>query len=476
MPEIPKSAGNNSVSESSLSPSDLGIAVDVGTTTVVVSVWSLSARKHLATVAEKNNQVRYGYDVIKRISFACRPPLTGSSMVVESGPSALHYCILMQLEKMVSKAVAIAGAKLPRGFHPRINSIVITGNTVMLSFVCAVTVKNMAAAPFAPGSLFDFTTTWHDVREGKACENTEELDNPTAEMLSVFKASIIPEDTPVYFPPCIGAFIGADTICSMISAGFPVPGSAQTDLQPGESPLKVPLLLADIGTNSEIVLYEPGSEKFPSRIFCTSAAAGPAFEAANIACGMSAVEGAIDKISIEGGKIIPHVIGNVPAKGICGSGLVSIISKLYENNYIEKSGAILKGKSLLGDGSVCIEITPAVYISQQDIRNLQLAKSAVRTGLEYMVEKADLIPVFCIAGGFGAKIDLQSAKKIGLYPSVLEQRVVQIGNGALAGASSMLFSKALREKARQLKKHSFPINLAAIHEFQTRFLHSIDFS
>ena len=105
-------------------------------------------RKHLVTVAEKNNQVRYGYDIIRRIAFAVRPPLTGSSTIIESGPSALHYCIIRQLEKMFSKAIFEAGTKLQRGFQPQVKSIVITGNTTMLSFLTAASVNNMAAAPF----------------------------------------------------------------------------------------------------------------------------------------------------------------------------------------------------------------------------------------------------------------------------------------------------------------------------------------
>lgn len=100
----------------SISISEIGIAIDIGTTTIAVSVWSLAQRKHLATVAEKNNQIKYGIDVIRRISFATRPPLTGSAQNVESGPSALHYCVIGQLEKMLSKAVSNSAAKLPRGF------------------------------------------------------------------------------------------------------------------------------------------------------------------------------------------------------------------------------------------------------------------------------------------------------------------------------------------------------------------------
>ncbi len=472
LPNIPESIS------STLSPAELGIAIDVGTTTIALSVWSLSQRKHLATVAEKNNQVKFGYDIIKRISFASRPPLTGSVSTVESAPSALHYCIIAQLEKMVSKAVSTASAKLPRGFQPVVKNIVITGNTTMLSFVCAASVDKMAAAPFLPASHFDFTASWQVIRDGNVVAQSSPLDKPTAELLQIFQTSVIPPDTQVYFPPCIGAFIGADTVCAMVTAGFAVPGEHNPDdsaLRPWESKLKAPLVLADIGTNSELCISIPDTHTQKGKILCTSAAAGPAFEAANISCGMSSTEGAIDSVSYHNGEIICHVIGEGKAKGICGSGLISVASVLYENKFIDKSGVILKSNEKLGDGTSCIELTPAVYVSQQDIRNLQLAKSAVKTGLEYLLEKTSESPVFCIAGGFGTKLNLTDAKKIGLLPSELEKRTIQLGNAALSGASAMLFSRSLREKGRKIAKAAIQINLAAVPDFQTKFLKSIDF-
>lgn len=463
--------------QTTLSPANIGLAVDVGTTTVVVSAWTLGKRKHLATVADKNEQIKYGYDIIRRISFATRPPLTGSSNVVESGPSALHYCIICQLEKMFAKVVSLASQKLPRGFQPQVKQIVITGNTTMLSFVCAFPVDKMAAAPFQPASLFDFSASWKNVRNGTSSPLCVTLDSPTPEVIQIFDSSVISSETQVYFPPCIGAFIGADTVCAMIAAGFPV-----SNLQDEKSPdsngsKKSPLLLADIGTNSELCLFIPETQEKKAKIICTAAAAGPAFEAANISCGMSAINGAIDSVSIINGKFNTRVVGNTSAKGLCGSGLVSLVASLFKNKFIDSGGAILRNKSKLGDGTDCIELTPAVYLSQQDIRNLQLAKSAVRTGLEFLLK---YVPdeeeiVFCIAGGFGSKLNLEESKTIGLLPARLEKNAVQLGNAALSGASALLFSKTLKEKARLLKNHSTQVNLAAIPDFQERFLSAIDF-
>ncbi|WP_407427758.1 ASKHA domain-containing protein [Treponema sp.] len=472
MPKIPEQIEN-----SNASPAELGIAVDIGTTTIAVSVWSLLKRKHLVSVAEKNAQVRYGYDIIRRISFAVRPPLTGSSAVVESGPSALHYCLISQLEKMFTKAIIEASAKLPRGYQPKISSMVITGNTTMLSFLCSTSVNKMAAAPFTPATLFDINTTWNQIRTGTVFDFCVELDNPTPELLQIFNSSSIPAETPVYIPPCIGAFIGADSVCAMIAAGFPVPGAknSPSTLRPWESKVTAPLLVADIGTNSELCLYIPDTPEQPGKIICTSAASGPAFEGANISCGMPSIEGAIDKMSYQGDKLVCHTIGDKNPVGLCGSGLISAAAVLLENKFIDKNGIIIREKSKLGDGSSCIELTPAVYISQQDIRNMQLAKSAVRTGLEYLLEHTSETPVFCIAGGFGAKISLREACVIGLLPSQLEKRTVQLGNAALSGASALLFSNVLREKAAALAKKSVQVNLAAVPGFQQKFLKGIDF-
>lgn len=451
----------------------IGLAVDVGTTTVAVSAWHLATRRHLATVAAKNAQVRYGCDVIRRISFAVRPSLVASSTVVESGPSALHYAIIAQLETMFSQALSLAATNMPRGISPTVSSIVITGNTTMLSFVCAVPVQGIAAAPFTPASLFGFTATWNEVRYGHAAVRTEDLDRPTTRLAHLFSTSVINSEVPVYIPPCVGAFIGADTVCAMLSAGIPVPG-AVAEARPWESPLKAPILLIDLGTNSEIVLYQQ-SATGGGKILCTSAAAGPAFEAANISCGMSSVAGAIERVSYEDGQLRCHVIGGGNAKGICGTGLVSAVSTFYQLKYIDKSGVIRKQRSRLGDGTPCIQLTPAVSISQQDIRNVQLAKSAVRTGLQYLLEKSPSLPVFCIAGGFGTRLSMQDAAVIGLVPPELAKHGLLLGNAALSGAAALLFSPLLREKAAALAKQSYQINLAAVPHFQQRFLSMIDF-
>lgn len=457
--------------EENFSLSEAGIAVDVGTSTVAVNIWSLGTKKCLATVAEQNVQIRYGYDVIKRISFATRTK-SSATQQLESPLSILHYSIIEQLEKLFTKVISLAQNKLPRGVRIHVSRIVITGNTTMMSFVCGADVSGLQAAPFSPSSLFGFTTTWEDVRRATIDSSWPKLDCPEAQVLQIFSSSLIDCSTPVYFPPCVGAFIGSDAVCSMLSAGFP---STKEDSSIWQAPVDCPLLLADIGTNSEIALYIPKANGKPAKILCTSAAAGPAFEGSNISCGMSSTSGAIESLTYKG-ELISKTIDDTTARGICGSGLISAVSTLLKHKFIDKAGVIQRGNSKLADGSNCIPLTPAVYLTQQDIRNVQLAKSAVYIGLSYMIEHSPSLPVFCIAGGFGTHINIEEACNIKLIPNELKNRCVHLGNASLAGASALLFSKKLRQKASEIAKSAFQINLAGVPDFQSRYLHAIDFN
>lgn len=430
-------------------PAHVGIAVDVGTTTVVVSVWTVGTRTMLATAAEPNRQARFGSDVISRIAFAA----------AGDGLSVLHGTIVAQLESLFARVLRTAQAAMPRGISPAVTGIVLTGNTAMLSLLCGMPVAGLAAAPFTPASLFDLTTCWGAVRSGTA-DGGCGAKNP----LTVQAASIIDGGTPVYVPPCVGAFVGADTVCAMLAAGFPVPG---------ECPAAAPPLLADIGTNSEIALYVPDTPRMGSRILCTAAAAGSAFEAANISCGMGAVDGAIDSVSFAGGSLCCRVIGGGNPRGICGSGVVSAVAALREGGWIDQSGAMQEGFVVRDDGTRAVPLAPAVYLSQQDVRNVQLAKAAVRTGLQYMLGQSPSLPALFLAGAFGTNLPLGAARSIGLIPPELADRTVPVGNAALAGAAVLLFSPLLRQKCASLARKSYQINLAAVPDFQARFLDAL---
>ncbi|MCH5289309.1 MAG: DUF4445 domain-containing protein [Treponema sp.] len=430
--------------------SHVGLAVDVGTTTVVVGAWSLRARALLATVAEQNRQARFGSDVVSRIAHAAQSP---------HGAADLHGAIVAQLETLFARALRMAQAQLPRGISPVVSRIVVTGNTAMLSLACGVPVAPLAAAPFRPASLFGMTAAWGDVRAGTAGGRAM----PGESGRTALGASVVADGTDVYLPPCVSAFVGADTVCAMLAAGFPVPAEMSS---------AAPLLLADIGTNSELALYVPETPRYRSRILCTSCAAGPAFEAANISCGMSAVAGAIDLVQDTDGALACRVIGGGRARGICGSGLVSAVAALRALGWMDGSGMLCGQQD---EETRAVMLADDVRLTQADVRNVQLAKSAVRTGLDYLLGMSPSLPTLCLAGAFGTELPLESAAAIGLLPPPLTERTVRLGNAALSGATALLFSPGLRQKCAALAAASRSLNLAAIPDFQTRFLHALDF-
>ncbi len=403
-------------------PGDIFIAIDLGTTTVVALAWQVSTKKILATSFEPNAQRKYGADVMSRIEQAL------------CGKADLEKKIIQtQLSRLCAKVVFAASEKIPRPFRATVLSVCITGNSTMLSLLLGLSVKGLSALPFSLPSRFGFWTSWGEC---------------------FFEESSISKKTPVYFPPAIGAFVGADTVCAMISAGF--------DLSSQKS-----FLLSDVGTNSELALFIPNKDGGEGRIICTSCAAGPAFEAANISCGMAGENGAIDNFFVSSnGKIEFHVLGGGEARGVCGSGLVSAVASLLDAHKISKDGMIF------GEGSSVL-LAPSVFLLQSDIRALQLAKSAVKTGLDFLLKKTIELPTFFLAGGFGSKINVACAKKIALFPKNLSP--ISIGNAALFGASAILFSQKLQSLSEKIAKKSIFVNLASYPKFQEDFLKNCSF-
>lgn len=256
---------------------------------------------------------------------------------------------------------------------------VITGNTVMLHFLTGRDVSGMGHDPFTPSSLFGETI------DGKSIG---------------LRGS-------VYLPRCVSAFIGADTTCALICARLLEKGS----------------LLVDLGTNGELAFFD-GNE-----LICASTAAGPALEGADISCGMRALKGAIDRAEcIKSGSEVSiscHVLGEGRAKGLCGSGLISAVSALLEAELIDESGFVE------GD----IELAPGVSLTQADIRAFQLAKGAIRTGID-LICGGEPIKRLCVAGNFGRGLDIAACIRTGLLPECESFEV--IGNAALKGAELLL--------------------------------------
>ncbi len=279
-----------------------------------------------------------------------------------------------------------------------IDGAVITGNTVMLHLLTETSVEPLSHAPFAAERLFGEVLT-----AGKLA------------------LTVLSPETKVYLPPCAAAFVGADITTAILASGVcadPADGSAK--------------LLVDIGTNGEMALWHNGELSF------CSTAAGPAFEGAGISMGMGGKDGAVDRVWLVNGRLEAHVIQGKPPVGICGSGVVDAVACLLDGELLDETG-------YLEDDPVMI--APPVAITQEDIRAVQLAKSAIHAGIRTLLHTAELAPdqvtTLAIAGGFGSYLDVKNAARIGLLPEEMLPAVRVVGNAALGGAAMLLLSRDL---------------------------------
>ena len=258
------------------------------------------------------------------------------------------------------------------------------------------------------------------------------------------------DDTEVYLPSCISAFVGADMVCALLASGI----CEREDTA----------LLADIGTNGEMGLWHNG------RLTVCSTAAGPAFEGVGISMGMNGSDGAIDRVTLQNDALQAHVIGEADPRGICGSGLVDAVACLLKNGALDETG-------YLEDDPVTI--SQPVVLTQQDIRMVQLAKSAICAGLCTLMQNADVAEdqasALYVAGGFGSYLNMQSAGEIGLIPSSLTNRVQVIGNAALTGAAMLLLNKELRATATALAQTASTADLASSPVFSELYMNGMMF-
>lgn len=308
-----------------------------------------------------------------------------------------------------------------------IDGAVITGNTVMLHLLTETSTEPLSHAPFKAERLFGETVT--------------------AASLSL--TSLLP-DTPVYLPRCAEAFVGADITTALLASGI-------TDR-------RTPSILVDIGTNGEMALVKDGS------VLLCSTAAGPAFEGAGLSMGMNGKAGAISKVTVENGEIYAKVIGDVPPIGICGSGVVDAVAALLETEQLDETGCLDDDEAV---------ISAPVVLTQEDIRMVQLAKSAIHAGLRTLLHYAGLdcddISQLCVAGGFGSYLDIKNAGRIGLIPEELVPKVKILGNAALTGAAMLLLDKDLREASEKTVVNASVVTLSSNPVFTEEYMERMFF-
>jgi uncharacterized 2Fe-2S/4Fe-4S cluster protein (DUF4445 family) len=379
----------------------LGVAVDLGTTTLVAQLLDLNTSHVLAVRTALNNQARYGADVMSRVGFS----------VAEKGQSKLQEIIRTQIGKLINDLVFAAQVN-----PADICDVVIVGNTVMYHIFCGIDLEPMSHYPF----------------------------EPSEDGLQMFRAADLGwklgPNTVVRFLPCLGSFVGSD-----ITAGVLATGIHESNELVG---------LVDLGTNGEIVI---GNRE---RLLCSSTAAGPAFEGARISMGMRAATGAISEVflkeefrsqlaSVNGQRSSSdlanlyecRVLGSVEPRGICGSGLVDAVAVGLDLSVIKPTGR-LNSTDQSSSGEKGWALCPPVVLSQTDIRELQLAKGAIAAGIHLLLQQwganeKDLTRLY-LAGAFGNYISRSSARRIGLLKFPLE-KVQPAGNTALLGAKLGLF-------------------------------------
>lgn len=329
----------------------------------------------------------------------------------------LRELICQQLSDLLSRLCREAGVE-----KAQISGLCVTGNTTMLHLAAGLDPRSLSQAPFTPQSLFGQTI---DLR------------------LPGFPG------LPAYLPRCISAYVGADITCSILASDLlHLPGKR---------------LLVDVGTNGEMAL------KTDSGLLCCATAAGPAFEGAGISCGSAACAGAISAVALEDEQLRCEVLGGGEAKSLCGSGLIDAVACFLRRGDLSPKGRTKEDLPLSG----------AVRLTQMDIRQLQLAKGAIRGGMDTLLTAAALsyedLDGILLCGGFGSRLDPLSAEAIGLLPSGAAAKTKAIGNAAGAGAGRILQSRACRDEAAGIPDCSRLVELSASGYFQKRYIRAMNF-
>jgi len=416
-----------------------GIAIDLGTTTVVGMLLDLESGRELAVASATNPQVSYGDDVVSRINFAHSRP---------DGLKRLQKAAVGCLNDLVGQLVRKARIR-----RRDVYEVVAVGNTTMTHLLLGVDPEFIAQAPYVGG--------WRQGRRVQARELGLRIHRRG-------QVSVLPN---------IAGFVGSDTVGVVLATGMLASDAVE--------------LAIDIGTNGEIVL---GSA---DRLICCSTAAGPAFEGARIRFGMRAAPGAIEKVSIND-DVELEVIGATAPVGICGTGLIDTVAELLRLGIVDQAGRLRPCEELdelpqtlrervrrHDDGLIFVLAAreagapDGVYLTQKDIREVQLAKAAIFAGITILKEKLGAdggdIDRILLAGAFGNYIRRDRALRVGLLPAVSLEKVEFVGNSAGTGAKLALLSTSARETAELISRRVEYVELAAEPAFQTAFVEAMFF-
>ena len=404
----------------------LGLAVDIGTTKLAGYLVDLSTGETIAKTGAMNPQIAYGEDVISRIAYAQEDPVKRR---------LLQSSLVEALNAMLADLCSSSGV-LPH----QVAQAVIVGNTAMHHLFAGLPVRQLAHAPYVPAV-------------------SEALSFPASQVgLGLAPGGV------VQLLPNIAGYVGADHVAVILA----------TRLWEASQPA----IAIDIGTNTEISLAVDG------RLYSCSCASGPAFEGAHIHDGMRAAPGAIERVQMIQDDIRIYTIGDQPPAGICGSGILDVVAELRRNGILDERGGLNSINPRVRPSQQGLEfmLVPEadtahgkdITISRRDVNEIQLAKAAIRTGIDVLLEVAGLqaqdVHDWIIAGAFGTYINLESAIRIGLFPPAPLERFRQVGNAAGMGARQALLSRSSFHIAEQVARKVNYIELTTYEGFQERFL------
>ncbi len=410
----------------------LGLAVDIGTTSIAAYLADLADGEILGKSGAMNPQIAYGEDVISRIVYINKHP---------DGKEVLQSRVVSTINELAEGLCNDAGATLDQ-----IVDVVVVGNTAMHHIFVGLPVKQLGEAPYVPATSDQLT----------------------------FKAREIGLKTSpgatVYMPPNIAGYVGADHVAMLAATN--IQQTAQTTIA------------VDIGTNTEVTLAHEG------RRFSCSCASGPAFEGAHIGAGMRAAPGAIERVQIVDDRVRIQTIGDKAAVGICGSGILDAIAVMADSGVIDHRGAVRRDHALtstLDNGQPAFVLAAAdasgngrpITVTRKDVAEIQLAKGAIRAGIEVLLQQAGIatgeVEAFVIAGAFGTYIDVASAVRINMFPHLPLDRFKQVGNAAGMGARLLLVSEEARRQAAQMVKEIEYVELTTHIGFRDEFMRWMSF-
>ncbi len=401
----------------------LGLAVDLGTTNVAGFLLDLETGERLASLGIENPQAAFGADLVSRVNHAVREP---------QGAAELQSAAAAALSALARDLCEAVGARTDE-----IADVAICGNTAMHHLLLRLPVAQLGRAPYVPAVCRAMDVA------------ARELGLPAA---SGARAHLLAG---------VGGFVGGDHVAVLLATESRWSGATA--------------LVMDIGTNTEVSLVHGGE------ITTVSCPSGPALEGGHISCGMRAAEGAIERVWAENGRIEGRTIGGAAPVGVCGSGVVDAVAALLAAGVIDRRGRMRPDHPAVSASGAqrAAQLAPGVAFEQGDVRAVQLAKAAIRSGIDLLLADRGIehgsLERLLIAGAFGAYLEVESATAIGLLPPLPRERVEQVGNAAGVGVRMTLASVAARERAQRIAARCRYLELGVVPGFRDAFMRRIGF-